>query len=72
MAKIISERRLAIVLELTKDGTNPVGVTCRADYEISCSDCGQATQKSKTDIVLTPTQKSAIITLGQAILTQLG
>jgi len=71
MAKTISERRLAIVLELTKDGAKPIEVTCRADYEISCPDCGQATQKSKVDIVLTPTQKSGIITLGQAILTQL-
>ncbi len=59
MPQSVNEQRMAIVLELTKQGANPIQVTCRADYEKSCTNCGEV--KSKSVIVtLTPAQETAI------------
>ncbi len=67
----VSDKRLAILFEVTKEGTNPVEITCRADYEVSCGDCGQSTQRSKEGIMLTQAQKSGIRSLAQLIVAQL-
>ena len=60
MAKTVQDRRLALVIELTKEGTDPIEVSCRADYVVSCSNCGEEIQKSMTEVELTPTQETAI------------
>jgi len=63
---MISERRLTYIVTLTKEGTNPVSVSVRGDYEIDCGDCGQTTSKSK-DISLTATQKTQLISFGKNV-----
>ena len=70
--KQVKEERLAIIIELTREGgIGSVEVTCRADYEVACGDCGQETNKTKNPLELTAVQETAIKNFGAEILQQI-
>lgn len=62
----ISSRRLVYIVTLTKEGANPIEVSCRGDYEKDCGTCGEITNKSK-DIALTTTQKTQLRNFGTSV-----
>ncbi len=68
MAKRVESRNITLVIELRKDGTNPIEVTCRADYEVSSDDL---TVNRSFQPTLTLTQKNAIKTFGVNIVSQI-
>jgi len=63
---MISERRLTYIVNLTKEGSNPIEVSVRGDYEVDCGSCGETTAKAK-DITLTATQKTQLISFGKNV-----
>ena len=59
----ISSRELIYVVTLTKEGANPIEVSCQAEYMTDCGTCGETTSKSK-GITLTAQQKTQLQTFG--------
>ena len=69
MAKNINEQRLAIIIELTRDGgTAPVDVSVRADYEVEAE--GLMENRS-ANVVLNQAQEKAIKSFGAQVLVQI-
>lgn len=62
----ISERRLVYLVTLSKEGSDPVEVSVRADYEVDCGSCGNTTNKS-ANIELTEQQKTQLINFGKNV-----
>ena len=69
MAKNINEQRLAIIIQLTRDGgTAPVDVSVRADYEVAAD--GLMENRS-ANVVLNQAQEKAIKSFGAQVLVQI-
>ena len=61
MAKTVQDERLVYIVTLTKEGSNPVEVSCRGDYEVSSDDL--LVSRSK-EISLTAPQKNQLKSFG--------
>ena len=59
----ISSKRLVYIVTLTKEGSDPIEVSVRGDYEKECGTCGETVNKSK-DISLTSTQENELKSFG--------
>lgn len=62
----ISSRRLVYIVTLTKEGSDPIEVSCRGDYKTECGGCGESVNKSK-EISLTAVQKTQLINFGTQV-----
>ncbi len=68
MPKAVQDRRLALIVELTKSGGSPIEVQCRADYEVTAE--GLSENRS-LNIDLTTPQKNTLKGFATLVVNQI-
>ncbi|KKK86221.1 hypothetical protein LCGC14_2765390 [marine sediment metagenome] len=66
--KKVQDKRLALIIELTKSTGSPIEVTCRADYEVTSEGL---TENRSLNVELTGAQKSALKSFGLNVVNQI-
>ncbi len=66
--KKVQDRRLSLVINLTKEGNDPIEVGCRADYEVSSD--GLTVNRSFI-VPLTSSQRTQLKNFGVNVVAQI-
>ena len=67
--KAISDKKMVLIIELTKEGTDPIEVSARADYTASSE--GLELTRSLTNLEITTSEAQVIKSFGQKALQQI-
>ncbi len=65
--KEVGDKSLTLIIELTKEGANPMEVTCRADYEVT----SDGVRESRSlEVELTASQETSIKSFAQQVVNK--